>query len=284
MENTDTAKNSIIHPIHAEVNDLNLNHSIKLSDHELKEYFDKHRISSLSKTNKQDYLAFCKEICEKTNNSGMEHKLLEDFDFDKLHQSVLNVEYSQIHHHLSHHNRIVKKDLIDFSDEARPASYASRIGIILRKLPALTAKAKAAAYASEVGESFRPVVHNLFVRSMYGISIGYVLFDIAGRTYCVHDQGKEAMSIFAFDTTLFHLMASLIFPALVIHKIVSISSKMVKKRVNNVKIKAWLPAAIALASVPFIIEPIDHITEFILDKGVRPFYIDKIAKEANKLH
>lgn len=276
------------HDSHAEAlptkNDLLMNQSIKLSDSELKESFLNNYVVGTI-LNKSKYKAFCQEVCKKTDNKDFSDKLLNDFDFKKLENDVRNLEYSQIKEHLAYHDRIVKKDIVDITDEYRSTSYTSRLAIILRKLPALTAKAKAAAYASEVGESFRPVVPRSLVNFLYVVSIGYVVFDIAGRTYCVKEQGKEAMRYFCFDTTLFHLMASLIFPAVVIHKIVKLSTKGMKFAMPNyLKLHAWIPAVIALSSVPFIIEPIDHVAEFILNKGIRPFYIDKIAKEAHKLH
>lgn len=172
---------------------------------------------------------------------------------------------------------------IQVLDDMRPTSYASRIGIVLRKLPALTSKIKAAAYASEVGEAFRPVVHGKVVKTLYGLSIGYVIVDIAGRTYCVHDQGYDKMGFFMFDTTLWHLMASLVFPAVTIHTLVKYATKLTKKVTVNKKANAWIPAILALSSVPFIIHPIDVVTDVIMDKGVRPFYLDRIAKEANNL-
>lgn len=265
-------------------NDMLANHDNKLSENELKESFFNYYTSGIV-FNKNKYKDFCKDICKKTKNIPLTDKLLDDFDFKKLENDVKNLEYQQIKDHLSHHDRIINKEIVDITDEYRPATYTSRIAIILRKLPAITAKAKAAAYASEVGESFRPIVPRSFVNFLYLVSIGYVLFDIAGRTYCVKDQGMEAMRYFCLDTTLFHLMASLVFPAVVIHKIVKLSTKGMKKAFPNfLKLHAWIPAIFALCSVPFIIEPIDHVAEFILDKGVRPFYIDKIAKEAHKLH
>lgn len=169
-------------------------------------------------------------------------------------------------------------------EEYRATTYASRVGIILRKLPALTQKIQATAYASEVGESFRPIVNVNLVRALYGLSIAYVIVDISGRTYCVHDQGIKRMSYFALDTTLWHLSASLILPAVVIHSIVKYTGKFTKKITKNAKAIAWVPAILALGSVPFIIQPIDHVTDFALDKTLRPFYLDKIAIESKVAH
>ena len=175
------------------------------------------------------------------------------------------------------------ESIVNTTEDLRPATYASRIGILLRKLPMLTQKAKAAAYTSEVGESFRPVIHARLVKFLYGISIGYVIVDVAGRSYCVSDQGRSKTSYFIFDTLLWHSLASLILPAVVIHSLVKYSGKGIKKITSNKKAVAWIPAIIALGSVPFIIHPIDVVTDLALDNLVRPLYVDKIAKEAEVL-
>ena len=173
--------------------------------------------------------------------------------------------------------------VVEIAEPLRPATYASRVALILRKLPMLTQKAKAAAYSSEVGESFRPVVHKRFVRTLYGISIAYVVVDVAGRSFCVADQGRSKMSYFVFDTLLWHSLASLLLPAVIIHKIVHLSKKVVSKVTSNTKAIAWIPAVLALSSVPFIIHPIDLATDYSLDYLVIPYYVDKIAKEQNIL-
>lgn len=278
-------------PINQESNDLSLNQTLKLSDQELYDSFEKHYNQNMKKYSndvsslKKKYSAFCKDVCEKTNNKKYSDLILNDFNYEALQDDLKKLEYQHLRNFLAHHDRIIKKDVLDYTDEYRTLTYTARIAVILKKLPALTYKAKAAAYASEVGESFRPVVPRTLVNSLYVVSVSYVLMDIIGRTYCVKDQGSDKMSIFAFDTFLFHLFGSLILPAVFIHKLVKTTTKgMVKYCPNYLRLHSWIPALLALGSVPFIIEPIDHVTEFMLDKAVRPFYIDKIAKEAHKLH
>ena len=194
---------------------------------------------------------------------------------DKIEKEVKKIDTQQVEFHA--------EKVVDIAEPLRPATYASRVAIILRKLPMLTQKAKSAAYASEVGESFRPVIHKRLIRTLYAISIGYVVVDVAGRSFCVADQGREKMSYFIFDTLLWHSLASLILPAVLIHKIVKFSKYGVSKITGNKKALAWIPAVLALGSVPFIIHPIDLVTDYSLDNVVRPFYVDKIAKETNIL-
>lgn len=282
MENKHTDNNSV--DTNTKYKDLKLNQSVQLSNEEFNQNFNE-TYKSLNLNSKR-YDDLVNRICVKTNNLGDNCKeVLKDMDLKQLDLAIKNTENQFVRQHLLKSGRIVKKEVIDFTEEYRPATYFSRFAIILRSLPSITAKLKAAAYASEVGESFRPVVPRSFVNFLYLVSIGYVILDISGRTYCVKDQGREKMLYFMLDTTLFHLMASLVFPAVAIHKIVKLSQKGTKKLLPNFsKTHAWIPALIALCSVPFIISPIDHATEFILDKGIRPFYIDKIAEEKDKLH
>lgn len=197
------------------------------------------------------------------SNEALSEKIVNNVDFEQVEDTAEKV--------------------VEAVEPLRPATYASRVALILRKLPALTQKAKAAAYSSEVGESFRPVIHKKMVRFLYGVSIGYIIVDVTGRSFCVADQGTNKMSYFIFDTLLWHSLASLLLPALAIHKIVALSKKVICKISSNKKALAWIPAILALSSVPFIIHPIDKITDFALDNVVRPIYVDKIAKESNVL-
>ena len=45
--------------------------------------------------------------------------------------------------------------------------------------------------------------------------------------------------------------------------------------------KKYVPAAMALATVPFIVHPIDHGTDWVLDLVVRP-YLDTLAPDPFK--
>lgn len=229
------------------------------------------------------YRSLFSELNQTLNTNSSE--LLANFNYEKLDGDIRRIEYHAIKNHLAQNRGLVEKDLQDVTQEFRPATYASRIGIILRKIPAITSKIKAAAYASEVGESFRPVVPSKFVTSLYVVSIGYVALDIIGRTFSVKDQGTQKMQFFALDTFIWHSLASLVLPAFVIHAIVKYAGKGCKRIApNSVKFRAWVPAVLALGSIPFIIHPIDHVTDFVLDNSIRKFYLDKIAIEAHKLH
>jgi len=155
-------------------------------------------------------------------------------------------------------------------------AYFRNIGSVLRNL--FVTSARPLAYTSEVGESFRPLIPNWSVRTLYGISIGYVLVDTGIKTYDVKHLGQKQMIIKGGDTLLWHTFASMILPAVTIHTIVK-SSSTVLTRFNTLnrfpKVGKFLPTIIGLGSIPFIIHPLDHITDFVMDKTIRPLYKNK---------
>ena len=55
------------------------------------------------------------------------------------------------------------------------------------------------AYASEIGESFRPLVPRSFVRFLYGVSWGFVITDTGFNTYLACDYGYDAAKYMCID-------------------------------------------------------------------------------------
>lgn len=153
-------------------------------------------------------------------------------------------------------------------------AYLRNIGTVVRKGRLLT-------YSSEVGESGRSVMPRNLVRAMYGVSVGYVVLDIAHfyakAADAVGDKEVEVFSttlpekvVLTVDRTLWHGIASFGFPTLAIHSIVKHSKNaMVKAGMRYPHVAAPM---LGLASIPFIIHPIDELTDFIMDKTIREFY------------
>jgi fission process protein 1 len=146
------------------------------------------------------------------------------------------------------------------------------------------AQARPMAYASEVGESFRPLVHPMFVRFLYGLSWGYVFLDSAVRTYTVRKYGREAMGYCFLDASIFHTFASMALPAFTIHSIVKYSGKFLKKTLPNSRVSKFGPVVLGLGSIPFIIHPLDHFTEFVMDRTVRKLYQGKFPNLHHDKH
>jgi fission process protein 1 len=83
------------------------------------------------------------------------------------------------------------------------------------------------------------------------------------------------MKIKVIDLTIWHTFASMILPAITIHTIVNTSTKglklLTKSTVLPNKLKI-LPTVIGLCSIPLIIHPLDHITDYAMDSSVRKLY------------
>ena len=179
----------------------------------------------------------------------------------------------------------------------RPVVY---VNWFLRTIPRLVSQQRYLAYASEVGESFRPIIPKYVVNFSYAASIFYVLTDIGVRTQGMYEQKKpnKEIAIKVTDLLIWHSFASMILPAFTVHSIVKYSNKgvsmfnMIRDKDKNLiqhkcgnsfkptlemfsyrsRIQAWLPTMIALACIPFIIHPIDHATDFVMDNSIRKLY------------
>eukprot|EP01084_Bolivina_argentea_P160124 278854_1 len=161
----------------------------------------------------------------------------------------------------------------------------SRYGIIARYTAIMAKKsnflmhsfrlyARPMAYASEFGESFRPFVNPYFVHALYGVSIGYVFADVGISCYNIKDKGRETQIYTAIDQTIWHSMASLAFPAITIHQIVHASQKYATPKITHYlpKYGRFAPIVFGLGSIPFIIHPLDHITDFIMNQSLRKYW------------
>lgn len=73
-----------------------------------------------------------------------------------------------------------------------------------------------------------------------------------------------------------HTSASLVVPSITIHTFVNTVSKIpvFKTQIPGTKEKILksVPSILGLGLIPFIIHPIDHGTDYVMDKFIRPFY------------
>jgi len=150
----------------------------------------------------------------------------------------------------------------------------------MTRLNGFMAKTRSLAYASELGESIRPIVSPLIVKLLYGVSWGYVFLDTGLKIYSIQDQGTGKMILYGTDTFIWHALASMLLPATTIHAIVKYSNKLIKKfKKAPLPMKRFGPTIMGLASIPFIIHPIDHFTDWGMDNTIRNFYFDKLPKK-----
>lgn len=160
------------------------------------------------------------------------------------------------------------------TDLPRPLVYANWF---LRSFPRVVASQRALAYASEVGESFRPIIPKYFVNAAYATSFLYVGADTMIHRHNMIEQKKsqKEVRIQTMDRLIWHSLASMLLPALTIHSIVKYSGLGINKFnmfTTMPKIRTWTPTLLALGAVPFIIHPIDHLTDHAMDNSIRKLY------------
>lgn len=139
------------------------------------------------------------------------------------------------------------------------------------------------AYTSEVGEAVRPVTKKIIVSLAYILSFGYVFADIGLKLYDIKNEEKKIIYWKGIDLTLWHMSASIITPAIAIHTIVNSVNKVQNKFIQYgvklpIKFKTFFPSVVGLASIFFIIKPIDDGTDYMLNNFVRPYYPVKIPE------
>lgn len=134
-------------------------------------------------------------------------------------------------------------------------------------------------YANEIGEGFRPIVPRLVLPS-YGVAVAYVLADTvtkyqaaatARAEAAAEASGTPSPSAVAADTLTWQMFASVLLPGLAINRTVWFTRQAVeampsrlpqalplRAMLQNPMARRWLPTVVGLATIPFIIQPIDH--------------------------
>jgi fission process protein 1 len=146
-------------------------------------------------------------------------------------------------------------------------------------------------YANELGECARPLVRPLFVHGSYAIAGAYVFADALSKSHKNYNDTHASSSdtwrwhkaIFtSMDVVSWQLAASVIIPGFTINRIVKVSSLLLQRSLRTRKIPLtpflqntvrFAPSAIGLASIPFIIHPIDHGVTVAMDYA-RPLLSD----------
>eukprot|EP01127_Copromyxa_protea_P002227 TRINITY_DN1211_c0_g1_i1.p1 TRINITY_DN1211_c0_g1~~TRINITY_DN1211_c0_g1_i1.p1 ORF type:complete len:128 (+),score=23.56 TRINITY_DN1211_c0_g1_i1:31-414(+) len=119
---------------------------------------------------------------------------------------------------------VVTREWVEDEDLDTTDTNARYIGYAVGALRGFARAAKSAvrysAYASDVGESFRPVVSPFVVRLSYGISWAYVIGDVAWEGYKAkthrNEEGK-VLAITVAERAIFQTIASIALPMVIIH-------------------------------------------------------------------
>ena len=120
-------------------------------------------------------------------------------------------------------------------------------------------------YANEVGEAFRPLVPSWAVNATYATAGTYVVADAAWRSTSLPPGSARGPLVEATDTFVWQTLASVLIPGFTINRVVWAASKVTVAG-------SRLPTLAGLGSIPFIVHPIDHGVDWLLDTFLRPLY------------
>ena len=120
------------------------------------------------------------------------------------------------------------------------------------------------AYASEVGESLRPVISSQKVLASYAVSWAYVLADIIFHGAEQHESGRrQALLRSIVHSSLFHTVATMLLPALIVHGAVHACQHALHALglESDALWVRWAPTAVGMAVIPFIPKHLDEPME-----------------------
>ncbi|KAI8452560.1 mitochondrial 18 KDa protein-domain-containing protein [Phakopsora pachyrhizi] len=162
-----------------------------------------------------------------------------------------------------------------------PARY---LGLVARIRPLLIPATRYLAYTSDVGEAFRPIINPKLVTATYGISIGYVIGDVAYEGWKGHLQAKGdpedkyVIGLKVARRAVFQGTASMLFPAITIHSAVKYSDRLVFSKFKNPGIRSIGPTSIGLGLIPFLPSIFDEPLEHLINKTFDGFEKDILGR------
>lgn len=127
-------------------------------------------------------------------------------------------------------------------------------------------------YSNEVGEAFRQLWSRHIVNLTYGIAVAYVLADTADKAIKAHEKdgsSNKDVAIKAGDVLTWQMLASVIIPGYTINRLTK-GTRFVVKRYKIPQAR-YIPTAVGLASIPFIIKPIDKLVDYFMDETYRKY-------------
>uniref|UniRef100_A0A8R1IF58 Mitochondrial fission process protein 1 n=1 Tax=Caenorhabditis japonica TaxID=281687 RepID=A0A8R1IF58_CAEJA len=135
-------------------------------------------------------------------------------------------------------------------------------------------------YANEVGEAFRSLVKPAVVKFSYVVAFGYVAADSIDKGYKesekIHANSTEKtkkVAIAAVDTVLWQTFASVLIPGFTINRFCFFTNMLLEKSTKlPTNLRKWTVTCLGLATIPFIVHPIDTFVEEAMDKTARKIY------------
>jgi fission process protein 1 len=133
-----------------------------------------------------------------------------------------------------------------------------------------------AGYANEVGEAFAPIVPPVCVPASYAVAITYVIADTVDKTRKAYGGAKyeegaltSCALIEGLDALIWQLAASVALPGYTIHQVVAIAVTLLGAAGLTEGVYDVVPTAIGLATIPFIVKPLDELAEVGMDVTLR---------------
>lgn len=127
-------------------------------------------------------------------------------------------------------------------------------------------------YANEIGEAFRPL-YPKYVLPSYGIAFAYVGCDTADKySKSVENGDSSSKTIFkTFDALIWQTLASVIIPGQFIRLVTAGATAATKTIFLSPSARLYIPTAVGLFTIPFIVHPIDKAVDSFMDSTFRQF-------------
>ena len=126
-------------------------------------------------------------------------------------------------------------------------------------------------YANELAECFRYILP-WSIKVGYTLAFSYVFADTLDKAKKQYEMAGNKFSRRLFvqtgDVFIWQILASVCLPGYVIHQLVKVS-KMILPMTGA--IGHFGPTVIGLASIPFIVHPIDNFVDFVMDNTYRKY-------------
>lgn len=135
-------------------------------------------------------------------------------------------------------------------------------------------------FASEVGESLRPLLKHWQVQLTYAISWFFCIFDVVLGAIEAQRSGSDAARVvkLVVQNSIFHSIATMLIPALAIHKVVHQVQHLqhVVPKLAATAQSSWryyLPSLVGIAfipAMPLFDHPVEQLLEWCVHKLERP--------------
>jgi len=149
----------------------------------------------------------------------------------------------------------------------RAIAASLRGGAALKQGIRAVGQARPLAFASEGGVAAKSMIPKYVYYGAWGLSGVAILADIATKTMDAPQEKRKATTAY---WAIFHIPASLVIPAAIIHQVVhvaekGVNSKAVEKLALAPRTKALIPVAAALLAIIPVVPVVDHFSELLLE-------------------